>query len=123
VVEDEPDTRSFLNAIVTDSGGEVRCCDSAANAMLEFENWTPDVLVSDIGMADEDGYVLIKKLRQQESKRVRGIPAIALTAYATPDDRTQALAAGFQMHLAKPVEPETLVTSIATAAGRKTDPR
>jgi CheY-like chemotaxis protein/anti-sigma regulatory factor (Ser/Thr protein kinase) len=119
VVDDEADTRSLLNAILTGSGGEVRCCCSAANAMEEFSQWIPDVLVSDIGMPDEDGYALIKKLRQQKSKRVRGIPAIALTAYASPDDRAQALAAGFQMHLAKPIEPETLVSSIVTAAGRK----
>jgi signal transduction histidine kinase/ActR/RegA family two-component response regulator len=119
VVDDEADTRSLLNAILTGSGGEVRCCGSAANAMAEFNEWIPDVLISDIGMPDEDGYALIKKLRQQESKRVRGIPAIALTAYASPDDRALALAAGFQMHLAKPIEPETLVSSIVTAAGLK----
>ena len=121
VVDDEPDTRSLLNTILTRSGSEVRCCGSAANAIQEFKNWTPDVLVSDIGMPDEDGYVLIKKLRQQKSKRVSGIPAIALTAYATPDDRAQVLAAGFQMHVAKPIEPETLVSSIATAVGRKSE--
>jgi signal transduction histidine kinase/DNA-binding response OmpR family regulator len=115
VVEDEPDTRSLLNAILTNSGGEVRCCGSVANALQEFTDWTPDVLVSDIGMPDEDGYALIKQIRQ----RGRGIPAIALTAYATPDDRAQALAAGFQIHLAKPIEAQTLVYSIATAVGRK----
>lgn len=117
VVEDEPDTRSLLNAILTSSGGEVRCCGSVANAMQEFSTWTPDVLVSDIGMPDEDGYALIRKIRQ----RSNGIPAIALTAYATPDDRAQALAAGFQMHLVKPIEAEILVCSIATAVGRKSD--
>jgi signal transduction histidine kinase/DNA-binding response OmpR family regulator len=121
VVDDEADTRSLLNMILTGSGSEVRCCGSAANAMQEFKDWHPDVLVSDIGMPDEDGYTLIKKLRQQKSKRVRGIPAIALTAYASPDDRAQALAAGFQMHLAKPIEPKTLVSSIATAVGRKSN--
>jgi signal transduction histidine kinase/PleD family two-component response regulator len=119
VVDDEPDSRSLLNAILTGSGSEVRCCASAAGAMQEFEDWNPDLLLSDIGMPDEDGYALIRKLRQEKSKRVCGIPAIALTAYATPDDRAQALAAGFQMHLPKPIEPETLVTSIASAVGRK----
>jgi signal transduction histidine kinase/DNA-binding response OmpR family regulator len=119
VVEDEPDTLSLLNAIVTGSGGEVRCCGSAAKALQEFMNWIPDVLVSDIGMPDNDGYALIRSLRQQQSEQVRGIPAIALTAYATPDDRDQALAAGFQIHLAKPIEAEALVHSIATAVGRK----
>ena len=119
VVDDEADTLSLLNVILTDSGSEVRCCCSAENALQEFKDWSPDVLVSDIGMPEEDGYALIKKLRQQKSKRVRGIPAIALTAYASPDDRALALAAGFQMHLAKPIEPETLISSIATAVGRK----
>ena len=119
VVDDEADTRSLFNAILTSSGSEVRCCCSAANAMEEFREWNPDVLVSDIGMPDEDGYALIKKLRQQKAKRARGIPAIALTAYASPDDRAQALAAGFQIHLAKPIEPETLLSSIATAVGRR----
>jgi len=119
VVDDEADSRSLLNAILTGSGSEVRCCCSAANAMQEFNNWNPDVLVSDIGMPDEDGYTLIKKLRQQPSVRVSGIPAIALTAYASPDDRARALAAGFQIHLAKPIEPETLVSSIVSAVGRR----
>ena len=119
VVDDEADSRSLLNAILTRSGSEVRCCGSAANAMEEFKDWNPAVLVSDIGMPGEDGYALIKKLRQQKAKRARGIPAIALTAYASPDDRAQALAAGFQMHLAKPIEPETLLSSIATAVGRR----
>lgn len=122
VVDDEADSRSLLNSILTSSGSEVRCCGSAANAMQEFKNWNPDVLVSDIGMPEEDGYALIKKLRRQKAKRVRGIPAIALTAYASPDDRALALAAGFQVHLAKPIEPETLVSSIATAVGRKSGP-
>jgi signal transduction histidine kinase/CheY-like chemotaxis protein len=119
VVDDEADSRSLLSAILTGSGSEVRCCASAAKAMQEFKDWKPDLLVSDIGMPEEDGYALIRKLRQLKSTRVRGIPAIALTAYATPDDRAQALAAGFQIHLAKPVEPEKLVASIASAVGRK----
>jgi signal transduction histidine kinase/response regulator RpfG family c-di-GMP phosphodiesterase len=123
VVDDEADSLSLLNTIVTRSGGEVRCCCSAANAMKEFRSWAPDVLVSDIGMPDEDGYSLIRRLREQESNRVSAIPAIALTAYATPDDRAQALAAGFQVHLAKPIAPETLVDSIARAVGRKSDRR
>jgi len=109
----------LLRAILTGSGSEVRCCADAANAIREFKEWEPDLLVSDIGMPNEDGYALIRKLRRLKDRTGSDIPAIALTAYATPDDRARALAAGFQMHLAKPIEPEKLVTSVATALGRK----
>jgi CheY-like chemotaxis protein len=80
--------------------------------MLEFESWNPELLVSDIGMPNEDGYSLIRRVRELESDSAR-IPAVALTAYATDEDRLQALSAGFQIHVAKPIEPESFVTSIA----------
>jgi CheY-like chemotaxis protein len=69
-------------------------------------------------MPQEDGYGLIRRLRKLKSRRAKQIPALALTAYATDEDRTLALAAGFQMHLTKPIEPESLVNSIAAALGR-----
>jgi len=75
-------------------------------------------MVSDIGMPLEDGFDLIDKLRKHRSKRARLMPAIALTAYATKDDKARTLAAGFQAHVTKPVEPEVLVKSIAFAMGR-----
>ena len=78
--------------------------------MQAFHEWHPDLLVSDIGMPNEDGYSLIKRLRELESDARRGIPAVALTAYATDEDRLQALSAGFQMHVAKPIEPESFVS-------------
>lgn len=106
-----------MNAILTRCGGEVKCCESASEALETFRSWKPDLLVCDIGMPNEDGYSLIKKLRKLKSKRAKEVPAIALTAYATDDDRARALAAGFQVHLAKPIEPEALVRSIAGAAG------
>ena len=118
VVDDEPDSCSLVSAILTRHGSEVRCSESAAEAILAFQEWNPDLLVSDIAMPNEDGYRLIKKLRKLGSKRAKKIPALALTAYATDHDRTLALSAGFQMHIAKPIEPERLVTSIATALGR-----
>jgi len=77
------------------------------------------LLVSDIGMPVEDGYALITKLRKLRLKLAKEIPAIALTAYATDDDRARSRAAGFQIHIAKPIEPEALVLSIASAAGRE----
>jgi CheY-like chemotaxis protein len=118
VVDDEEDSRDLVSAILTRCGGEVKACESTAEALKAFRVWKPDILVSDIGMPVEDGYTLIQKLRKQRLKLAREIPAIALTAYATDDDRNRALSAGFQLHVTKPIEPETLVRSIAGAVGR-----
>jgi len=119
VVDDEADSRDLVTAILTRCGSKVRCCESAAEALKAFREWKPDLLVSDIGMPNEDGYELIKKLRKLRLKRAKEIPVVALTAYATDDDRERTLSAGFQVHVAKPIEPEALVRSIAGAAGRK----
>jgi signal transduction histidine kinase/DNA-binding response OmpR family regulator len=119
VVDDEADSRDLVTAILTRCGGAVKCCETAAEAIKTFRAWKPDLLVSDIGMPIEDGYALIKKLRKLRLKLAREIPAIALTAYVTDDDRERTLSAGFQMHVAKPIEPEALVKSIAGAVGRK----
>jgi CheY-like chemotaxis protein/anti-sigma regulatory factor (Ser/Thr protein kinase) len=118
VVDDEADSRDLVTAILTRCGSEVKTCESAAEALKTFHDWKPDLLVSDIGMPNEDGYAFIQKLRKGKSKLATQIPAVALTAYATDDDRARALSAGFQMHVAKPIEPEALVRSIAGAAGR-----
>lgn len=118
IVDDEPDSRDLLKTILTSCGSDVRCTDSAATAMLEFTEWNPDLLVSDIGMPVEDGYSLIQRIRKLATHHAR-IPAVALTAYATDEDRSQALLAGFQMHVPKPIEPESFVTSIASVLGRK----
>jgi signal transduction histidine kinase/ActR/RegA family two-component response regulator len=118
VVDDEADSRELVATILTRCGAQVRSCESAEEALKVFKVWKPDVLVSDIGMPQEDGYSLIQKLRKQRLKLAREIPAIALTAYATDDDRNRALSAGFQMHVAKPIEPEALVKSIADVTGR-----
>ncbi|HEY5884005.1 MAG TPA: response regulator [Pyrinomonadaceae bacterium] len=119
VVDDEADARELVRAILTRCGGEVNCCDSAAAAMKAIREWKPDLLVSDIGMPVEDGYSLIKKVRKLRSKRSSKLPAVALTAYATKEDKARALETGFQMHVTKPIEPETLVMSIASTVGRK----
>ena len=118
VVDDEADSRDLVAAIVTRCGGEVRCCESAAEALKTFREWKPNLLVSDIGMPHEDGYALLRKLRKLKLKLAKEIPAIALTAYATDDDRERALSAGFQKHVAKPIELDSLVHSIADAVGR-----
>jgi signal transduction histidine kinase/DNA-binding response OmpR family regulator len=118
VVDDEADSRDLVTTILTRCGSKVRCCESTAEALKTFREWKPDLLVSDIGMPQEDGYTLIKRLRKLRLKLAREIPAVALTAYATDDDRARALSAGFQVHVPKPIEPEALVRSIAGAAGR-----
>jgi signal transduction histidine kinase/DNA-binding response OmpR family regulator len=122
VVDDDPDTRDLVKTILTGCGSEVRCTGSSAEAILAFQEWDPDLLVSDIGMPYEDGYGLIRKLRELKSTGAKQIPALALTAYATDEDRSLALSAGFQMHLAKPIEPDSLVSSIAAVLGRNSTP-
>jgi CheY-like chemotaxis protein len=119
IVDDEADARELVRAILSECGSDVNCCESAAEALVCFREWKPDLLVSDIGMPGEDGYDLIRKLRKMRSKRAKQMPAVALTAYATKEDKARALAAGFQMHVSKPIEPEVLIMSIAAALGRK----
>ena len=118
VVDDEADTRDVIKAMLSTCGSEVTCCESAADAIKAIRDWKPDLMVSDIGMPNEDGFELIVKVRKHRSKRTRLMPAIALTAYASKDDKARTLAAGFQAHVSKPVEPEVLVKSIALALGR-----
>lgn len=118
VVDDEPDTRDMLRAMVGQFGAEVKTCSSSAEAIELLTRWEPDVIVSDIEMPDEDGYELIRKLRRAEaSSGARVIPAVALTAYARVEDRLRALSAGYQMHISKPAEPAELAIVIASLAG------
>lgn len=113
VVDDETDTLEFLTATIESYGAEVKAVASAFEALEVLERWQPDVLLSDIGMPGEDGYSLIRKIRALPSELARQIPAVALTAYAREEDRRQALEAGFQMHLAKPVDVAELVAVVA----------
>ncbi|HKY30367.1 MAG TPA: response regulator [Pyrinomonadaceae bacterium] len=119
VVDDEADSRELITAILSRCGSEVKCTESVKGAIKEFTSWKPDLLVSDIGMPNEDGYSLISQVRRLKSKKAREVPAVALTAYATVEDQTRALSSGFQLHVPKPIDPETLVRSLASAAGRK----
>jgi CheY-like chemotaxis protein len=96
----------------------VRTAASAAEAMEVFSEWKPDVLVSDIGMPIEDGYALIAKVRALSEEEGGEVPAIALTAFAGVSDKEAALAAGFQQHLGKPVEPVQLAKVVARILGR-----
>jgi signal transduction histidine kinase/ActR/RegA family two-component response regulator len=113
-VDDEADARNLLAAVLEQCGAVVRTCGSVAEALVVVEEWKPEVLISDIGMPGEDGYVMIRKLRLLESESGRRIPAVALTAYARVEDRLQALSAGYNMHVPKPVEPAELAVVIAS---------
>ena len=84
-----------------------------------MDRWRPDVVVSDIGMPDEDGYALIQKIRERTSEQGGDTPAVALTAYARVEDRVRILAAGFQMHVTKPVDPTELVAVVLSVAGSR----
>ena len=120
IVDDERDARDVLVAILELQGAKVIAASSAAEAVerLTKNGSIPDVLVSDIGMPAEDGFDLISKVRAMGPERGGKIPAIALTAYARDEDRARVLAAGFQRHVAKPVEPSNLAQAVASLARR-----
>jgi len=113
VVDDDPDARELLSTILQQAGGEVVSAGSADEALAVFERLRPDVLVSDIGMPDGDGYSLIRRVRLLEDDSGTRVPAVALTAFARAEDRSQALRCGFQAHLPKPIEPGELTALIA----------
>jgi PAS domain S-box-containing protein len=118
VVDDERDTRDLLMAGLGQYGAEVIAAGSAAEAFDAIQERVPDVLISDIGMPEEDGYDLIRRLRTFPLAAGGKVPAVALTAYARVEDRLQALRAGYQMHVTKPVELAELVTVIASLVQR-----
>ena len=117
VVDDESDARELVGYVLESCGIEVRLAASVADALSVLEGYTPHVIISDIGMPDDDGYVLIRAVRTLASEEKRSIPAIALTAFARNEDRTRALVEGFNVHIAKPVEPTRLVRAVAELAG------
>jgi PAS domain S-box-containing protein len=114
LVDDEPDTVETLRVVLEQAGAEIRTATSAGDALATLEAWRADVLVCDIGMPEEDGYALIRKVRALGPEHGGYIPAVALTAYARAEDRLKVLSSGFQMHVAKPVEPAELIAVMAT---------
>jgi PAS domain S-box-containing protein len=118
VVEDDADARSLINIMLERSGARVTATSSASEALQAFETITPDVVVSDIGMPDEDGCALIRKVRRRPPERGGLTPAIALTGYATGKDQEQAIAAGYQTHIAKPIVQAELVSAIANLVNK-----
>jgi signal transduction histidine kinase len=117
LVDDEEDTLETLAIMLRSCGAEVRTAESTPTALDALKAWRPNAIVSDIGMPDEDGYALIARVRALSGAEGGHTPAIALTAYARTEDRVRALSAGFQMHVAKPIEPAELVATIAAVAG------
>ena len=114
VVDDDSDTLEMLRYVLRERGATVMTAPSASTAMKTLEQWRPDVVVCDIAMPDQDGYELIAAVRSLGAERGGNVPAVALTAYARPEDRVRALAAGFQMHVAKPVDPDELINVLAS---------
>jgi PAS domain S-box-containing protein len=118
VVDDEVDVPQLLSTVLRLCGAEVTAVASVAEAMAAIQQMQPDIVVSDIEMPHEDGYSLIRKLRALETERRGHVPAIALTAHARMEDRLRALSAGYDAHVAKPVEPAELVAVIASIVRR-----
>ncbi len=121
VVDDEPDARDLLAEILSQAGADVVVVGSADEALETLARWRPDVLVSDIGMPGDDGYVLIRKVRALSAGQGGRVRALALTAYARSEDRALALEAGFHAHIAKPVDPLELTALIAGLAPERRD--
>jgi CheY-like chemotaxis protein len=120
VVDDEKDARDVIIAILEQRGARTLEAASVEEALAKLEEERPDVLVSDIGLPEEDGYSLMRRIRALPREKGGAIPAAALTAYARTEDRMQALLAGFQIHVPKPVQPAELIAVVASLAARKT---
>jgi len=118
VVDDDPDALDLVATILRRAEAEARLCTSPPEALDVLRSWKPHVLVSDIEMPGEDGYSLIRKVRELSGSEGGQIPAVALTAYGRPEDRVRTLSAGYSMHVAKPVDPVELGVIVANLAGR-----
>lgn len=118
VVDDETDARELVATVLRQRGAEVRTASGAAEALAALDEAAADVLVSDIGMPDRNGYHLIRELRRRPAEHGGSTPALARTAYARHKDRQRALAAGYQLYAAKPVDPDELTLLVGRLAGR-----
>lgn len=118
LVVDRAEGRMLTSLLLTQAGAAVTAVGSVREALQAIEAQPPDALVSDIDLAGDDGYALIRQIRRHEAEHGGCIPAVALTGYARAEDRARALAAGFQVHAPKPIEPATLTAAIAALTGR-----
>ena len=116
VVDDEDDARDLLHEVLTDAGCQVETASNAQDGFDAVRRFTPDVLVSDIGMPNEDGYSFMRRVRSLAPTSGGRTPAIALSAYTQRSDVLLALAAGFDTHIGKPARPEVVLSAIAHAA-------
>jgi PAS domain S-box-containing protein len=116
VVDDEADARDLIATVLLEAGAEVETARSAAEGFELLKRFRPDVLVSDVGMPEEDGFSFIRRVRALESSEGSRVPALALTAFAREGDRAQALTAGFTAHVGKPVQPEVLASAVSNLA-------
>lgn len=122
VMDDEPDARLLIRKVLEESGATVLLAGSATEAIELLRQERPHLLLCDIGMPDEDGYEFITRVRHLPADEGRDTPAVALTAFARVEDRTKAMLTGFQNHLAKPFEPEELIATVYSFAGRRAQP-
>ena len=113
MVDDEPDTLEFLRFFLSEQGANIQAVKSVTEAISCLNSTIPDLIISDLGMPERDGYNLIEYVRSLPLQNGRDIPAIALTAYATETSRTQVLQAGYQIHLSKPTDTTKLLQAIA----------
>jgi CheY-like chemotaxis protein len=122
VVEDDPDGREALTTVLEEGGAAVRTASSVEEALAAFRQAVPDVLISDIGLPERDGLSLMREIRSWPAERGGEVPALALTAYASAEDRQRTDAAGFQAYLCKPADPADLMARISALAGRPSVP-
>ena len=118
VVDDDPDALDLIATILRRAEAEPMLCSSPTEALAALRSWKPHVLVSDIEMPGEDGYSLIRKIRELAGSDGGQIPAVALTAYGRPEDRVRSLSAGYSVHVSKPVDPVELGVIVANLVGR-----
>ncbi|MEM1394087.1 MAG: response regulator [Cyanobacteria bacterium P01_D01_bin.116] len=119
VVDDEPDARELLVFILEEQGAEIESAASAKEALIKLKSFAPDILISDIGMPEENGFSLLEKIRLLPDNQGGNIVAIALTAFASKEDRKKALDAGFQMHLTKPFDADELINAVIDLTNNK----
>jgi CheY-like chemotaxis protein len=117
-VDDEADALTLLRVVLEAAGADVTTVASPVEALECIERVRPHAIVLDLGMPELDGFELIARIRRSSNPAVRDVPAAALTAFARSDDRTRALRSGFDMHLAKPVDPGELVAAVAMLTRR-----
>jgi CheY-like chemotaxis protein len=118
IVDDEPDARQLIKRMLVQCQAEVIVAANAAEGLALLTSERPNVIVSDIGMPERDGYQLIRDVRKLPASQGGQTPAVALTAFARSEDRTRAMVAGYHMHISKPVEPQELLATVARLAGR-----